>query len=59
MANVQIKSEERRQQEAAVLRSYGVSGRGTPEQREAAAVIVARSQEAMKGGKKIWLLKSM
>lgn len=29
MANVQIKSEERRQQEAAVLRSYGVSGRGT------------------------------
>ncbi len=51
MANVQIKSEERRQQEAAVLRSYGVSGR-TPEQREAAAVIVARSQEAMKEGKK-------
>lgn len=52
MANVQIKSEERRQQEAAVLRSYGVSGRGTPEQREAAAVIVARSQEAMKEGKR-------
>jgi hypothetical protein len=52
VANVQIKSEERRQQEAAVLRSYGVPGRGTPEQREAAAVIVARSQEAMKEGKR-------
>lgn len=51
MANVQIKSEERRQHEAAILRSYGVTGRGTPEQREAAAVIAARTNEVMKGGK--------
>lgn len=50
MANILIKSEERRQQEAAVLRSYGVADRGNPEQREAAAVIVARSQEIMKEG---------
>lgn len=52
MANIQIKSDERKAQEAAVLRSFGVTGRGTPEQREAAAVILARSQEAMKGGNK-------
>lgn len=51
MANIVIKSEERKTQERAVLRSFGVTGRGTPEQREAAAVILARSQEAMKGGK--------
>lgn len=50
MANIHIKTEERRQQEAAVLRSYGVAGRGTPEQREAAAIIAARSREIMKGG---------
>lgn len=47
MANILIKSEERRQQERAVMQSYGVTGRGTPEQREAAAVIVARSKEIM------------
>lgn len=50
MANVHIRSEERKQQEKAVLRSYGVTGRGTPEQREAAAIIAARSREMMKGG---------
>ena len=50
MANIHIKTEERRQREAAVLRSYGVAGRGTPEQREAAAIIAARSRESMKGG---------
>ena len=49
MANIHIKTEERRQREAAVLRSYGVAGRGTPE-REAAAIIAARSREIMKGG---------
>ena len=32
MANIHIKTEERRQREAAVLRSYGVAGRGTPAQ---------------------------
>lgn len=53
MANVIIKSDERKRQEAAVMRSYGVNGSGTPEQREAAAVIVARSKEVanMKEGK--------
>lgn len=50
MANIHIKSEERRQQETAVLRSYGVTGRATPEQREAAETIVARSQEVAKEG---------
>ena len=50
MANIHIKTEERRQREAAVLRSYGVAGRGTPEQREAAAIIAARSREITKGG---------
>ena len=50
MANIHIKTEERRQREAAVLRSYGVAGRGTPEQREAAAIIAARSREIRKGG---------
>ena len=44
MANIHIKTEERRQREAAVLRSYGVAGRGTPEQREAAAIIAAISR---------------
>lgn len=48
MANVIIKTEAQRQHEAAVLRSYGVSGKGTPEQREAAAVIAARSKEILK-----------
>ena len=52
MANVHIKSEARRQHEAAVLSSYGVSGRGTPEQREADAVIAARSKEIMKEEKR-------
>lgn len=52
MANVQIRDESRKQQEKAVLRSYGITGRGTPEQREAAAIIAARSREMMKGGNK-------
>lgn len=52
MANVQVKSEERRQYEAEVLRSFGVSGRGTPAQREAAEIIAARSREIMKEGKR-------
>ena len=38
MAGVIIKTEERRQQEAAVLRSFGVQGKGTAAQREAAEV---------------------
>lgn len=52
MVGVIIKKEEVKQHEAAVLRSFGVQGRGTPEQRDAAAVIAARSREIIKGGKK-------
>lgn len=55
MAGVIIKTEERRQHEEAVLRSFGVQGRGTAAQREAAEVIAARSNEVVKnqngGGK--------
>lgn len=52
MVGVIIKKEEVKQHEAAVLRSFGVRGRGTPEQRDAAAVIAARSREVIKGGRK-------
>lgn len=52
MANVIIRKEEVKQHEAAVLRSFGVHGRGTPEQREAAEVIAARSREIVQGGKR-------
>ena len=51
MAAVIIKNEERKAHEAAVLRSFGVNGRGTAAQREAAEVIAARSVEVVKGGK--------
>jgi len=34
------------------LRSFGVQGKGTPEQREAAAVIAARSREIVRDGKR-------
>lgn len=50
MAAVIIKQEERREHEAAVLRSFGVDGRGTAAQRDAAEVIAARTVEAVKGG---------
>ena len=49
-ANVIIRSEERKQHEAYVLQSFGVKGRGTPEQREAAEVIAARTREVVKEG---------
>lgn len=52
MANVIIKREETKQYEAYVLRSFGVHGKGTPEQREAAAVIAARSREILEDGKR-------
>lgn len=45
-----LKQEERERQEREVLRSYGVSGRGTPEQREAAEIIAARTSEVYKEG---------
>lgn len=52
MAYVQIKSEERKQHEQAVLQSFGVNGRGTAEQREAAEVIAARTNEVVKEGRR-------
>lgn len=57
MAGVIIKTEERRQHEEAVLRSFGVQDRGTAAQREAAEVIAARSNEVVKnqnGGRKYY-----
>lgn len=52
MANVIIRREETKQHEAYVLRSFGVQGKGTPEQREAAAVIAARSREIARDSKR-------
>lgn len=47
MANVIIKSDERKTQTEAVLNAYGVGGgRATAAQREAAEHITVRSQEA-------------
>ena len=57
MVGVIIKTEERRQHEEAVLRPFGVQGRGTAAQREAAEVIAARSNEVVKnqnGGRKYY-----
>ena len=51
-ANVIIRNEERKQHEAYVLQSFGVQGRGTPEQREAAEVIAARTREVVKEGRR-------
>lgn len=49
MANVIIKSAERKAQTAAVLNAYGVGGgRATVAQREAAEHIAVRSEEAYK-----------
>lgn len=58
MANVIIKSDERKTQTEAVLKAYGASGgRATAAQREAAEHIAVRSQEAYRelqrmGGKR-------
>lgn len=46
MANVIIKSDERKANTAAVLPAYGVRGNATATQREAAEHIAVRSQEA-------------
>ena len=57
MAGVIIKTEERRQHEEAVLRSFGVQGRGTAAPGGAAGVIAARSNEVVKnqnGGRKYY-----
>lgn len=56
-AGVIIKTEECRQHEEAVMRSFGVQGSGTAAQREAAEVIAARSNEVARsqnGGKKYY-----
>lgn len=56
-ASVIIKTEERRQHEEAVMRSFGVQGSGTAAQREAAEVIAARSSEVVRnqnGGRKYY-----
>lgn len=58
MANIIIKSDERRADEAKVRRSYGVSG-SDPAEREACEVIAARSREALEkgrveGGRRSW-----
>lgn len=51
MANVIIKSDERKQQTAEVLQSFHVAAdRATPAQREAAEVIAARSNEVIRNG---------
>ena len=57
MAGVIIKTEERRQHEEAVMRSFGVQGSGPAAQREAADVIAARSSEVVRnqnGGRKYY-----
>lgn len=46
MANVIIKSDERREEEAYVSRVFGVDN-SKPEEREAAEVIAARTAEAV------------
>lgn len=46
MANVIIKSDERKANTAAVLQAYGVRENATPTQVEAAEHIAVRSQEA-------------
>ncbi|MGG7200775.1 hypothetical protein ACQPUL_08510 [Clostridium butyricum] len=53
MASVIIKNEQSREEQAYVMRKFGVNGRGTQEQREAAEVIAARSREAMKMAEKM------
>lgn len=57
VAGVIIKTEERRQHEEAVMRSFGVQGSWTAAQREAAEVIAARSSEVVRnqnGGRKYY-----
>jgi len=54
MAAVHIKNETRRQEEAHVLKSFGKSGGAvTAADREAAAIIAARTQEAVSDLKKM------
>lgn len=52
MANVIIRSDERRAYEERVMRSFGVNP-ANREQREAAEIVAARSSEAYKNLKKM------
>ena len=54
MANVIIKSDERRAHENYVLSTFGKDGKtATPADRDAAATIAARSREAYKKSKRM------
>lgn len=53
MANVIIKSEERKEQEAYVARSFGIGRDATSEQREAVETIARRSEEAAQAGRRV------
>jgi len=53
MANVIIKSEERKEQEAYVARSFGIGRDATSEQREAVETIARRSEEAAQAGRRM------
>lgn len=53
MANIIIKSEERREQEAYVARSFGIGRDATSEQREAVETIARRSEEAAQAGRRM------
>lgn len=44
------KSEEEIKLERNIMKSFGVGGRGTPEQREAAEIIAARTEEVLSSG---------
>lgn len=52
MANVIVKSDERRDYEKRVMRSFGVNP-ANKEQREAAEIVAARSKEAYKNLRKM------
>ena len=47
-----MKSEERKRQDRETVKSFGVQGKGTPEQREAVELIAARTNEAMNQGRR-------
>lgn len=53
MANIHIKSDERRQHEAYVLQSFQKQGATVGADREAAEIIAARSREAYENLKKM------
>lgn len=52
MVNIITKQEEIKQQEKYVLHSFGVHKNATPEQKEAAEIIAARSREVINNRKR-------